>query len=303
MHNDVRLLRDAAPVLVAHAELVALEVTNDDLEPALLDPLVVPRPAALSTLPQARKRLVGRPGAHVADDLGDLAAAALAVEEVAQDEGAEETGRAREEDRLGLVRRGGLVVRRAERPGEGLGVVGVLVIGSGGGLSACRGLLAARCEAEVGVTERVELLCEGADGREVKDEAEWRARGERAAQLKDEARREDRVPAEVEEALVERDLGRRRGEELEPDVVDRLLGRRELLSVGTAGRGRRRAGRDERGGGGDRVGEGERGLVDLAVGVERHARERDDDCVSGQRSVSLLSGTTEDRRDAPEGTE
>lgn len=104
----------------------------------------------------------------------------------------------------------------------------------------------------------------------VKHDTERGSNGEGLAELEDEASSEDRVSSEVEEGLVEGDLGGRRGEETEPYVVDRLLGGSELLRVACRGGG-------DGSGGGDGVGEGERGLVDLAIGVERHASERDED--------------------------
>ena len=259
MDDDVRLGGNSGPVRVAHAEVSALEVAHDSVDEPVGDPSLVPRAPALATLPESLDRELGALRADMADDLGD---AVLPAQQVAKDERAEESGAAGEEDDLRACRRRWLGVDGRERLGEQLGVVRVLGVDGdflcGGGRKA-----------EVGGAQSVELVCEGADGRVVEDDAERCADGERGAQLEDEARGEDRVAAEVEEGLVERDRVRRRREQLEPDVVDRALGRGERL------RGPRRV---RRRGGGDRVGEWERGLVDLAVRVQRHARERHEDC-------------------------
>lgn len=284
MNDNVRLSRDPRPIGVAHPQVRALEVSHNRLNAPLLDPVLVPHTPTLPTLPQPRQSRLGRLRAHMAVDLPN---ARRPREQVAEDKRPKESRPAGKEHRLESLRRLGLLVRHAQALREDLRVVRVLGIdGNGCGVRDVRRVTR---ETEVRGAEAVECGGEGADGREVKDDAERRADGEGLAEVEDEAGREDRVAAEVEEAFVERDLAGRGGEELDPDVVDRALGRRERLGVG-GGVGRR--------GGGDGVGEGEGGLVDLAVRVERHASEGDEDCgiemlaPSQRTSSSAESGGT-----------
>lgn len=270
MHDRVRLGRHARPILLAHPQLVALQITHDRLEQPLLHPALLPRSSSLPTLPQPRHRRLRRLGAYMANDLLD---GLLPLNQIAQDERAEEARRTREEDRLGLVRLVRTLVARPKLLREHLGVVRVLRI-----LDRGDGALRLPRKTEVVVTEAIELLRERADRREVEDDSERGSDGERLAELEDEPGREDRVAAEVEEGFVEGDVGGRGGEETQPDLVDRTFSGREGLRVG-GGRGG--------GGSGDGIGEGKGGLVDLAVGVQRHARERDEDCATRVESASV----------------
>lgn len=289
MDDRIRFLRNPRPIRLTHTQLFSLKVTDNDLQPSALDPLLIPRRTPFSALPQPRDGLLRVLRTNVADDLLDLLPASRLVEQVTEDESAEEARRARKEDGLRTVRDGRLLVRLPEDLDERVGVLRVLVVLLGFLLVARRG------ESKVGISETVEFTTESADGRVVEDEPEGSVRSKRLAELEDEAGGEDRVTAEVEEGVVEGNLGRGGGEEGEPDVVDSLLGGSEGL--------RRRGGRTGGGGsGGDGVGEGEGGLVDFAVRVERHASERDDDC--GSTTISQRERREdEEGKYAPLGTE
>lgn len=278
--DDVRLLSHTGPLFRGHSEFLTLEITDDNLETTIGDPRFFPCAAAFATFAQSLQSLLLRAGADVADDFGNSAAATIESKEVAEDEGAEETGGAGQEDDLACIGRDRLLIRIAQSLGERLGILAVLVVASSSRIAVRvrATLLVIARETEVGVSEGIDFLREGADGREVEDKTERQTGCQRLAQLENEACSENRVASEVKEGFVERDMRRRGGEQLDPDVVNSLLSRVKLVSRGLFRRRRRASFGGSGGGRRDRVGEGQRRLVDFAVRVQRHPRKRDNDC-------------------------
>lgn len=188
MNDDIRLLGDLGPVSLTHAQLLLLQISHDNLNEALLDPLLVPRPPALAAVLQPAERRLGRLGPDVANDL--LRLRPPRSEKIAKDEGAEEARRSGEEDRLRALLDFGLLVlfpQARDELGLVLGVLGILNDG------------VRLAESKIRVAQAIELLGEAADGRVVKDDAEGGSHGEALAQLEDETRGEDRVSSQVEE--------------------------------------------------------------------------------------------------------
>lgn len=172
--DDIRLSSHTGPLVRVHSELLALEITDDNLKTTIGDPRFFPRAAALAALAQSLQSLLLRAGADVADDFGNLAAATIESKQVAEDEGAEETGGAGQKDDLAFTVRDRLLVRFAQGLGERLGILAVLVV-AGSSRVAVRvraALLVIAREAEVGVSEGIDFLRKGANGREVEHKAE-----------------------------------------------------------------------------------------------------------------------------------
>lgn len=188
MNDDIRLLGDLGPVSCTHAQLFLLQISHDNLNEALLNPLLIPRAPAFAAVLQPAECRLGRLGPDVANDL--LRLRPPRGEKIAEDEGAEEARRSGKEDRLRALLDFGLFVlfpQARDELGLVLGVLGILDDG--------RRL----AESEIRIAQAIELLGEAADGRVVEDDAERRSNSEALAQLEDETRGEDRMSSQVEE--------------------------------------------------------------------------------------------------------